>query len=222
MFELAHKGILFLDEVGELPIELQVKLLRAIQEKEIMRVGGTKPKKVDVRLIAATNRDLKEMVKNGQFREDLYYRLNVVPISVPPLRERQDDILPLVHYFLESYNKKYHVTKILDSDLQNFLYHYEWPGNVRELSNLIERMILTIPNELIKVSDLPVEYKRVNEFEHLTEELSLKETVEMAEIAVLKRALSKYKTTYEMAEKLKTSQATVVRKLQKYNLSSIS
>jgi PAS domain S-box-containing protein len=220
MFELAHKGMLFLDEVGELPLDLQVKLLRAIQEKEIMRVGGTKTKKIDVRLIAATNRDLKEMVKNGQFREDLFYRLNVVPVSVPPLRERQDDILPLVHYFLDTYNKKYNVAKVLDRDLNNFFYYFDWPGNVRELSNLLERLILTIPHELLSVSDLPDEYKKENEIDtSLIDEYSLKEVVELAERTALKRALLQNKTTYEIANKLKTSQATVVRKLQKYNLS---
>jgi PAS domain S-box-containing protein len=220
MFELSHKGILFLDEVGELPFDLQVKLLRVLQEKEIMRVGGTKTKKVDVRLIAATNRDLKEMVKNGHFREDLYYRLNVVPVSIPPLRLRQDDILPLIHYYLNRYNQKYSESKILDKDLNNFFYHYEWPGNVRELSNLIERLVLTIPNTTITVSDLPEEYKKKNDMNiNSTEGLSLKETVELAERTVLKSALVQYKTTYEIAEALKTSQATIVRKLQKYNLS---
>ncbi len=220
MFELAHKGILFLDEVGELPFDLQVKLLRVLQEKEIMRVGGTKTKKVDVRLIAATNRDLKEMVKNGHFREDLYYRLNVVPVSIPPLRLRQDDILPLIHYYLNRYNQKYSESKILDKDLNNFFYHYEWPGNVRELSNLIERLVLTIPNKTITVSDLPDEYKKKSDMNiNSTGDLSLKETVELAERTVLKTALVQYKTTYEIAEALKTSQATIVRKLQKYNLS---
>jgi PAS domain S-box-containing protein len=220
MFELSHKGILFLDEVGELPFDLQVKLLRVLQEKEIMRVGGTKTKKVDVRLIAATNRDLKEMVKNGHFREDLYYRLNVVPVSIPPLRLRQDDILPLIHYYLNRYNQKYSESKILDKDLNNFFYHYEWPGNVRELSNLIERLVLTIPNKTITVSDLPDEYKKKSDMNiNSTEGLSLKETVELAERTVLKTALVQYKTTYEIAEALKTSQATIVRKLQKYNLS---
>nr|WP_239585975.1 sigma 54-interacting transcriptional regulator [Bacillus mesophilus] len=219
MFELAHKGMLFLDEVGELPLDLQVKLLRAIQEKEIMRVGGTKSKKIDVRLIAATNRDLKEMVKNGLFREDLYYRLNVVPVSVPSLKDRQDDILPLVHYFLEVYNKKYNVSKLLDKELHNFFYYYSWPGNVRELSNLLERMILTIPHDHLTVADLPLEYKREDEITTFAdEEKSLKETVELAEKTALQKAMLKYRTTYEIAKQLKTSQASVVRKLQKYKL----
>ncbi|MCM3410533.1 sigma-54 interaction domain-containing protein [Metabacillus litoralis] len=220
MFELAHNGMLFLDEVGEMPMDLQVKLLRAIQEKEIMRVGGTKSKKVDVRLVAATNRDLKEMVKNGKFREDLYYRLNVVPIFVPPLRERRADILPLVHYFLELYKNKYSVEKVLDKKISNFFYHFDWPGNVRELSNLLERLILTVPNEYVSINDLPDEYQQTTSDEEIVlEEMSLREIVEQAEKTALKKALLRYKTTYQIAEKLQTSQATVFRKLQKYNLS---
>lgn len=220
MFELAHNGMLFLDEVGEMPMDLQVKLLRAIQEKEIMRVGGTKTKRVDVRLVAATNRDLKEMVKRGTFREDLYYRLNVVPIFVPPLRERRADILPLVHYFLELYKKKYSVEKVLDQKISNFFYQFDWPGNVRELSNLLERLILTVPNEYVSINDLPDEYqKSTSDEEVVLEEVSLREIVEQAEKIALKKALLKYKTTYQIAEKLQTSQATVFRKLQKYNLS---
>ncbi|MFD2214514.1 sigma-54 interaction domain-containing protein [Metabacillus endolithicus] len=220
MFELAHNGMLFLDEVGEMPMDLQVKLLRAIQEKEIMRVGGTKTKRVDVRLVAATNRDLKEMVKRGTFREDLYYRLNVVPIFVPPLRERRADILPLVHYFLELYKKKYSVEKVLDQKISNFFYQFDWPGNVRELSNLLERLILTVPNEYVTINDLPDEYQQTTTNEDFVfEEMSLREIVEQAEKTALKKALIKYKTTYQIAEKLQTSQATVFRKLQKYNLS---
>jgi PAS domain S-box-containing protein len=221
MFELAHKGFLFLDEIGELPLDLQVKLLRAIQEKEIMRVGGTKVIKVDIQLIAATNKDLKLMVERGEFREDLYYRLNVVPITIPPLRERQDDILPLIHHFLEVYNHKYKVIKELDRDLKSFFYYYEWPGNVRELSNLVERLILTVSTPLLTIEDLPGEYKKnplMNQFTE-QEELSLKEVVEKTEKTLLERVLQECKTTYEIAERLKTSQPTIVRKLKKYQLS---
>ncbi|MFE8699443.1 sigma-54 interaction domain-containing protein [Cytobacillus sp. FJAT-54145] len=222
MFELADKGILFLDEIGELPLSLQVKLLRVIQEKEIIRVGGTKVKKVDVQLIAATNRNLKEMVEKGDFREDLYYRLNVLPVSVPPLRERKDDVIALAHHFLDKYNKKYHVAKVIDRELQDFFYDYEWPGNVRELSNLVERLILTAPTEVLSVTDLPEDYKKLKKIEVASkqEELSLKDAVETAEKTVLIKALQQYKTTYEIARSLKTSQATIVRKLQKYNLST--
>lgn len=222
MFELADKGFLFLDEIGELPFDLQVKLLRAIQEKEIMRVGGTKVKKVDIQLIAATNKDLKSMVDRGEFREDLYYRLNVVPITIPPLRERRDDILPLTHHYSMVYNHKYKVEKEFDRDLKSFFYYYEWPGNVRELSNLVERLILTVSNQLLTLSDLPEEYKKnplMNQYSPREEFLSLKEVLEKTEKNLLEKVMQECKTTYEMAIKLKTSQPTIVRKLQKYNLS---
>jgi len=220
MFELADKGVLFLDEISEMPLNLQVKLLRAIQEREIMRVGGTKEIKVDIQLIAASNKDLGEMVKKGEFREDLYYRLNVVPIHIPPLRERRDDILPLVYHYLARYNEKYKVSKDFDRELKNFFYYYHWPGNVRELSNLIERLILTVPHQLLTVHDLPEEYKKhLDDDPEKDEEISLKEAVERAEKKLLQKAVKKYRTTYEMAEKLKTSQSTIVRKLQNYNLS---
>lgn len=220
MFELADKGFLFLDEIGELPLDLQVKLLRAIQEKEIRRIGGTKVKKVDIQLIAATNKDLRAMVERGEFREDLFYRLNVVPITIPPLRERQDDILPLIYHFLEVYNQKYQTIKELDRDLKSFFYYYEWPGNVRELSNLVERLILTIPTDMLTIGDLPSEYKKsplMNQF-NIQEEFSLKEIVEKTERTILERVMKECNTTYEIAERLKTSQPTIVRKLQKYKL----
>ncbi len=221
MFELAHNGILFLDEVGDLPFDLQVKLLRVIQEKEIMRVGGTTSKKINVQLIAATNKDLKEMVLDGKFREDLYYRLNVLPVTIPPLRERRDDILPLAHYFLEQYNQKYSFDKVLDRTLQDYFYEYDWPGNVRELSNVMERLILTAPNSLLSICDLPDEYRKEDShIEHtIQKEITLKEAVEETERNILQLAYTKYRTTYEIAKHLKTSQATVVRKLQKYNIS---
>jgi PAS domain S-box-containing protein/TyrR family helix-turn-helix protein len=221
MFELADKGVLFLDEVGELPLALQVKLLRALQEKQIQRVGGTKPKNVEVRVIAATNRNLREMVNKGEFREDLFYRLHVIPILVPPLRERTDDILPLVHYFLDKWNKKYHISKEFDREVKEFFYHYYWPGNVRELSNLVERLILTVPSKLITLKDLPVEYQdKENVYSQLKKAKTLKEAVESAEREILSYAVQKFDSTYQIAEELGTSQATVVRKLKKYDLST--
>lgn len=216
LFEMAEKGVLFLDEVGELPINLQVKLLRVIQEREIQRVGGTQTKKIDVRIIAATNRDLKEMVKRGKFREDLFYRLNVVPIHIPPLRDRKEDILPLVELFLQNVNKKYGKQKKMDPELKNFFYHYHWPGNIRELSNLIERIVLVNRDPLLKIHHLPPEYQ--NGKTGHTNIQTLKEAVEQAEKNILIAASKKCKTTYEMAEALQTSQPTIVRKLKKYNI----
>lgn len=219
MFELADNGVLFLDEIGELPLGLQVKLLRVLQEREIQRIGATKIKKVNVRIIAATNRNLKEMVINGEFREDLYYRLNVVPIVIPSLKERRDDILPLVQLFLDHANRKYDQNKKIDGKLNDLFYRYNWPGNVRELSNLMERLVLTTQNQVIQVEDLPTEYKEsANSTLSFTQLLTLKKAVELTEERVLSLAVQKYKTTYEIAQALDTSQPTVVRKLKKYHL----
>ena len=149
-FELAHKGTLFLDEVGELPKDMQVKLLQVIQEQEFERVGGLQTIKVDVRLITATNRNLFEDVKDGRFREDLYYRLNVIPAHLPPLRERKEDIPVLIDFFIEKFNKK------LDRSVK---YIDSWPGNIRELENLVERMILMARGDTIVFADLPSELK---------------------------------------------------------------
>ncbi len=138
--EMAEGGTLFLDEIGEMPLSLQSKLLRVLEDREVTRLGGTKAKKINVRYIFATNRDLRKMIGDGQFRQDLFYRLNVFYIIIPPLRERPEDILPLAHYFLNRFNKELHKTiKGLSEDAVNSLMIYEWPGNVRELQNVIER-----------------------------------------------------------------------------------
>lgn len=218
-FELAHNGVIFLDEIGELPAELQVKLLRVLQDKEILRVGGTKPIQVNVRVIAATNRDLKKMVREGQFREDLFYRLNVIPIHVPPLRERRDEILPLVQFFLAKTNEKHEMKKEFNHELNEFFYYYAWPGNVRELANLVERLVLTTGSERITLDDLPLEYRTDDEQQmNRCHAKTLKEAVEWTEEQMLQSAAKTYRTTYEMAKALDTSQATIVRKLKKYNI----
>ncbi|WP_368505445.1 sigma-54 interaction domain-containing protein [Alkalihalophilus sp. As8PL] len=220
MFELADNGILFLDEIGELSLSLQVKLLRVLQEQEIMRVGGTKTKKVNVRVIAATNRILKDMVREGSFREDLYYRLNVIPIKIPPLRERRDDIVPLISMFLNQINQKYNMKKTVSHKLKNFFYSCEWSGNVRELSNLIERLVLVTSEEEIDLKHLPDEYLDPKKLtDDLSESFTLKQAVENAEKKVLALAAEKYDNTYDIAKRLETSQPTIVRKLKKYNLS---
>ena len=159
-FELAHKGTLFLYEVGELPKDMQVKLLQVIQEQEFERVGGLQTIKVDVRLITATNRNLFEDVKDGRFREDLYYRLNVIPAHLPPLRERKEDIPVLIGFFIEKFNKKLdRSVKYIDEKVTNLLIQYAWPGNIRELENLVERMILMARGDTIVFADLPSELK---------------------------------------------------------------
>lgn len=158
-FEIAAGGTLFLDEVGDLPLDLQAKLLRAIQEGEIERVGGAKPIKTDFRLIAATNIDLEKAVKEGRFREDLYYRVNVIPIKLPPLRERPEDIPELAQFFLRRYSARFHkrVEGISESTMR-ILCNYWWPGNIRELENLIERLIAVGDKEWITDEDLPLEF----------------------------------------------------------------
>ncbi|RLJ70464.1 Nif-specific regulatory protein [Hydrogenivirga caldilitoris] len=158
-FELANGGTLFLDEIGELPLQLQVKLLRAIQEKEIERLGGSKPIKVDVRIIAATNRDLESMVKEGKFREDLYYRLNVVPIFIPPLRERKEDIPVLVQHFLEKFKREYNKEVSISPEVMDAFMGYEWKGNVRELQNVVERMVILDADGVLTEEDLPPEIR---------------------------------------------------------------
>ncbi|WP_318263790.1 sigma-54 interaction domain-containing protein [Peribacillus simplex] len=219
MFELAESGILFLDEVGELPLQLQVKLLRALQEREIQRIGGTKPKKIDVRIIAATNRNLSEMVKSGDFREDLFYRLNVIPITIPPLRERREDILALTDLFLTKANEQYKFSKEIDSRLKEYFYQHDWPGNVRELINIVERLVVLTDNRILSINDLPEEYQPENRNQpNLKATLTLKEAVERAEKEILTKAAQTYQTTYEIAEALESSQATIVRKLKKYRL----
>lgn len=219
MFELAESGILFLDEVGELPLQLQVKLLRALQEREIQRIGGTKPKKIDVRIIAATNRNLSEMVKSGDFREDLFYRLNVIPITIPPLRERREDILALTDLFLTKANEQYKFSKEIDSRLKEYFYQHDWPGNVRELINIVERLVVLTDGRILSINDLPEEYQPENRNQtNLKATLTLKEAVERAEKEILTKAAQTYQTTYEIAEALESSQATIVRKLKKYRL----
>lgn len=155
-FELADGGTVFVDEIGDFKPELQTRLLRVIQEKEIQRVGGRRPIKIDVKIIAATNKDLKQAVAEGKFREDLFYRLNVVPINLPPLRERKEDIPLLIHYFLKRYNEKFNknITGFTDRALK-YMTNYHWPGNIRELQNVIERLVALEKGELITHKSLP-------------------------------------------------------------------
>jgi DNA-binding NtrC family response regulator len=160
-FEIADRGTLFLDEIGDLNIGMQAKLLRALQEKEVMRVGGSRPIKVDVRVIAATNRDLEAMVKENRFREDLYYRLNIIPITIPPLRNRRDDLPELIDYFLAKHSASAHrQIKGISPPARKLLMSYSWPGNVRQLESAMERAILLCESTEIDVEDLPVEIRQ--------------------------------------------------------------
>ncbi len=155
-FELAHKGTVFLDEIGDLPITLQPKILRVLQEREFERVGSEKTQKVDVRIITATSRNLEALVSHNKFREDLYFRLNVIPLFLPPLREREEDIPVLIDYFLKKFNKENKRSISIDKSALKILLHYNWPGNVRELENTIERLVIMTGTKKITASDLPV------------------------------------------------------------------
>jgi PAS domain S-box-containing protein len=157
IFELADKGTLFLDEIGEIPLMLQAKLLRVLEEQEFRRLGGLKDIKVDLRVVAATNKNLREAVKEGAFRQDLYFRLNVIHITIPPLRERQEDISPLANFFVEHYNKKFKRQILgLTPETMDLLIHYDWPGNVRELRNAIERAMILEDSSYIGTASLPI------------------------------------------------------------------
>ena len=219
LFEAANDGVLFLDEIGELPLNLQVKLLRVLQEGEIQRIGGVRAKKVNTRIIAATNRDLMSMVKKGEFREDLYYRLNVIPLDIPPLRKRRDDILPLTDFFLNEVNEKYKMQKVFSNDLKKYFYSYDWPGNVRELANLVERLVVTTLGDEIRADDLPEKYVENDKNpDQLHSIRPLKEAVELAVKRVLSLAIEQCNSTYEVARLLEVSQPTVVRRLKKYGI----
>ncbi len=165
LFEIADKGTLFLDEIGEVSVSMQAKLLRALQEKEVTRVGGTRPIKVDVRVLAATNRDLEAMVKDGRFREDLYYRLNVIPIQVPPLRQRRDDIDVLMKYFLQKHSANAARPIKLSAEAKGLIMNYSWPGNVRQLESAIERALLLAEGDEITAEDLPIEIRQTAQVE---------------------------------------------------------
>ncbi|HHV72839.1 MAG TPA: sigma 54-interacting transcriptional regulator, partial [Clostridia bacterium] len=223
MFELAEGGTLFLDEIGEMPLSLQVKLLRVLQEREIVRVGGTKPTKVDVRIVTATNSNLEEMVANGTFREDLYYRLNVVNIAIPPLRERVDDIPHLALHFIKKFNTKYNMNKKMTLEAIDRLCQYSWPGNVRELENLIERLVVMVREEEIGVQHLPDSLQGRTEVDKgnvvsISEIVPLKKALEEVEKQLLSKALHKYGSTRKVAKVLGINQSTVVRKANRYEL----
>jgi len=219
LMELAHKGTLFLDEIAELPLNLQVKLLRVLQEQEIVRVGGVRPIKVDLRIITATNRDIEQMVEEGSFRRDLYYRLNVVPIYVPPLRERREDIPALVHHFLQRFSHRYARSRQVTPEAMELLFNYSWPGNVRELENIIERVVVTSDSSQITVADLPAELQhgdRKTKKVVVNGIIPLKVATEAVEEQLIRRAMERYKSTYKAARALGINQSTVVRKVQKY------
>lgn len=213
MFETANGGTILLDEIGEMPLNLQAKLLRVIQEKEIMRIGATKSIKLDVRVIAATNQNLNELIKIGKFREDLFYRLNVVPIKIPPLRERKDDISILAYRFLKKFNIKYSKEKSFDNTAMQAFDYYDWPGNVRELENVIERLIVVDDKSYITYDDIAfiIGTDKIQS-SPINSTLTLREAVDKLEREMIENALEKFGSTYKAANILGVTQPTVFRK----------
>lgn len=219
-FELAHGSTIFLDEIGDMPLPVQTKLLRVLQENVVERIGGTKPIPIDIRVICATNKNIEEMVEAGTFREDLYYRLNIIPIELPPLRKRKDDLPALIAYYIAYYNQRLgkNMTGVSPEVLQTLM-SYDWPGNVRELKNIIEYLANIAEGDQIQLSDLP---------DHIVlrsskgyEDWSLDEIVGEYEKRVLGSMIKKGATLEEknqLAETLKISRATLYRKLKKYDL----
>lgn len=224
-FEMADKGTLFLDEIGELPLPLQGKLLRVLQDGEIQRVGATSAKKVNVRVIAATNRDLAKEIENGSFRQDLFYRLQVAVINIPPLREREGDLPELISFFLKQFNSRYKRQVRLSALAEEHMVHHTWPGNLRELENLIHSLVVTCDSNLVQSEDLPCSFMAkcpvdnscktamlgLNEFK----EKDFKGMMGQLEVELLKNAVSAYGSIPKAAKALGLNRSTVFRKLQK-------
>ena len=217
MLELANYGTIFLDEIGEMPLNFQVKLLRTLQEMEIVRVGGVKPIKLDVRVITATNQNLEEMVAQGSFRNDLYYRLNVVTVQIPPLRERTDSIPQLIHHFLDIFNRKHKVNRVITPSAMRSLTSYSWPGNVRELQNAVENLIVIAVDDVIDQDALDNRF--ISDSASLralgTDVIvPLKQAVRRIEAELITRAIKEHKTTRAAAAVLGVDQSTIVRKMK--------
>lgn len=222
LLESASGGTVFLDEIGELPLDQQVKLLHVLQEKSIVRVGGTEQIPLDIRVIAATNRDLREQIEKGNFREDLFYRLNVVSINIPSLSRRREDIPLFIKHFTKKFNEYHSTNKVISKNVMNLLSRHEWPGNVRELENLVERLVVTSPSNYIDAEDLPWEIPGITADESNTvtvkEIAPLAEVIESAERQLLEMARYEYGTTSAMAEILEVNQSTVSRKMKTYGI----
>lgn len=216
LIEAASHGTLFLDEIGEMPLNLQVKLLNVLQNKKITRVGGTEQVDVDVRIICATNKDPEEMVREGKFRLDLYYRLNVIPIHIPPLRERREDIGPLVQWFLKSLNDKYHKDIHLRPEVIDLFLQYYWPGNVRELENMIERIVV-VSTSNITLENLPCVFTKKSFKPVLVNKIiPLKKALTEVERQLVLMAYQDCKNSYTLGKVLDISQSSAHRKIQKY------
>ncbi len=226
VFELADKGTLFLDEIGDMPIDMQSKLLRVIQEKNFLKVGGDREISVSIRFIAATNKNLPNLIKDKKFRKDLYYRINVIPVNLVPLRDRPEDIILMSFYFLDKSNHKYGYNKKWGVESLKTFLNYSWPGNIREIKNVIERLVLLTSGEIIENSDIALEQSSdkideeypVNTLINIIkdikkDDLSLKEIVSDYEINIIKESIKACGSLRKAAEFLKTSPATLSRKI---------
>ncbi|TGE37720.1 PAS domain S-box protein [Desulfosporosinus fructosivorans] len=221
LFEIASSGTIFLDEISELPLNLQVKLLQVIQDKRLRRVGGNDYIDVNARILAATNRNMSRLVKERKFREDLYYRLNVVPLNVPPLRHRKEDIPVLVEHFLEAFLEKYEIHKKIAPETLELLINYNWPGNVRELENLVERVVVTVDALVVLPMHLPdyilhADGSSAKVF--ILDICPLKIATDELERQLLNKALIKFQNTYKMADALEVNQSTIVRKMHRHGI----
>ena len=219
-FEIADGSTIFLDEVGELPLSMQTRLLRVLQDGEIMRVGASSPRKVDVRIIAATNRDLAESVEAGTFRRDLYYRLNVATVRIPPLRDRQEDVRPLAEHYLAQYATKYHKAMAFMDVTLDIMSAYSWPGNVRELQNLVHSLVITLSGPLISPRDLPPQISgSTRESSCYSEDIlaarrPLRDIMAEMERDFLLKAIEVHGSVQRVAELFQINRSTVFRKLQ--------
>lgn len=223
MFELANNGTILLDEIGELPLSVQSKLLRVIQEMEVYRVGAETPISLDVRILAATNKDLENEVKAKKFREDLFFRLNVIPITIPPLRQRPEDVSKLIEFFLEKLNRKYKKTTIITEEARNILESHSWPGNVRELENLIEYLFIMNNNDEIDIEQLPpqiITQQIHNKFseQQLGNVPKLNYMLELYEKSLILSTLKSYSSIRQAALALGIHYSTLSRKVKKYNI----
>lgn len=221
LIEAASTGTVFLDEIGELPIAMQTRLLRFLQDGEVLRVGATTPKKLDVRVIAATNRNLEKAVAEGEFRSDLYYRLKIAVLHIPPLRERHDDILPMAHFFLQFYCRKYGRNMEFSPEAEDAMQHYEWPGNVRELKNMVQGIAVTCSENIIQPSHLPFVsvLSAGEEKENALPAISFdgrtyKEIMKDMEAVILKAAMRKYGSIANVAKELQVDRSTIFRKVK--------
>ncbi len=222
-FELAESGSIFLDEIGDIPKSVQIRLLRVLQEKEIERVGGERTISLDVRIVAATNKDLKELVSEGKFREDIYYRLNIIPLELPPLRDRTEDIKELVCHFLNLKCSDMKIKKMgIEPEAMDILSHYDWPGNVRELENIVERAIVLSDGDTIKASDLPIllEIPLSNDFLRLPkEDMPLNDSLESLERQLIEKAMDKASgVKMKAAQMLGLKTSSLYYKLEKYGM----